>query len=59
MTRRVLSRPRHGWASTPLERAADGLSGAMPLVLLFCIVAAIGIATFASTVTLINSLLAS
>ncbi len=56
MTRRVLHRPPHGWASTPVERAADRLSAWVPLAVLFCFAAAIGMSAFASTVSLINAL---
>lgn len=54
---RVLTRPKHGWASTRAERVGSRLSAGPPLIVLFCFASVLGISVFGSTITLIHQLL--
>jgi len=57
MTRRVLTRPKHGWASTRGERVDAYLSGFFPLLMLSVFSCVLGISVFGATITTINQLL--
>jgi hypothetical protein len=55
---RVLHRPRHGWARSRSERVADRLSGGFWFCVFLCWLATVGISVFASTVLLLQDLVA-
>lgn len=57
MTRRVLHRPKGGWASTPWERAGDRLSGWIGCVVIFAVASSLAISVFGATVTALSHLL--
>lgn len=55
---RVLNRPKHGWARSKAERLADRLSTGFWLCIGLCWLSTIAISVFASTVLLLQDLLA-
>ena len=57
MTRRVLKRPRHGWARTAAEKADKAATSGLLTAICICWMAAISISVFGATVTLIEQLL--
>lgn len=57
MTRRVLKRPRHGWARTAAEKADKAATSGLLTCICICWMAAISISVFGATVTLIEQLL--
>ena len=57
MTRRVLKRPRHGWARTAAEKADKAATSGLLTAICICWMATISISVFGATVTLIEQLL--
>ena len=57
MTRRVLKRPRHGWARTAAEKADKAATSGLLTAICICWMAAISVSVFGATVTLIEQLL--
>jgi hypothetical protein len=57
MTRRVLKRPRHGWARTAAEKADQAATSGLLTAICICWMAMISISVFGATVTLIEQLL--
>ena len=57
MTRRVLKRPRHGWARTAAEKADHAATSGLLTAICICWLATISISVFGATVTLIEQLL--
>ena len=57
MTRRVLKRPRHGWARTAAEKADRAATSGLLTAICICWMAAISVSVFGATVTLIEQLL--
>lgn len=57
MTRRVLKRPRDGWARTAAEKADKAATSGLLTAICICWMAAISVSVFGATVTLIEQLL--
>jgi hypothetical protein len=57
MTRRVLKRPKHGWARTAAERADQAATSGLLTAICICWLAAISLSVFGSTVVLVEQLL--
>lgn len=58
MSRRVLKRPKHGWARTRQERFDDRLNSGLITCIGICFFAAVSVSVFGSTVVLLENVLA-
>jgi len=57
MTRRVLTRPKHGWARTAAEKADRAATSGLLQTIVICWLAMISIAVFGSTVKTLELLI--
>jgi hypothetical protein len=58
MQRRVLKRPRHGWARTAAEKADQAATSGLLTCICICWLAAISLSTFGATVVMVEHVLA-
>jgi hypothetical protein len=58
MSRRVLKRPKHGWARTRQERFDDALNSGIVSCIGICFMAASSISIFGTTVVLVENVVA-
>ena len=58
MSRRVLKRPKHGWARTAAEKADQAATSGLLTCICICWLAAISLSVFGSTVVLVENVLA-
>lgn len=59
MSRRVLTRPKHGWARTAADRADQAATSGLLTVICICWLAVISVSTLGATVTLLQQILNS
>jgi hypothetical protein len=57
VTRRVLKRPRHGWAQTAAERLDRAATSGLLQAICLCWLATITVSVFGATVTLLQNIL--
>jgi hypothetical protein len=57
MSRRVLKRPRHGWARSAAERADQAATSGLLTAICICWLACLSISVFGATVTLLQELI--